>query len=143
MLDTSKLFKRSNNTDMKKVLNILTLREPAGVQQAEFLFRVYSKQVFDIKTVYLYDKVKNDDKESISLFDRRPKFFEMPIVFLRLVSLILRYKPDVVMCWGRTSNPFGVLASLFHKCKRVAMQSSASNNYKLSKGLLKIIGFIS
>lgn len=128
---------------MKKILNVLTLKEPGGVQQREFMFRSYTKDLFEIRTVFLYKKLEGKDRDSICLYPKRPGLFQFPLIFFRLVKLILIYKPDIIMAWGWTVNGFSILASLVRpKCKRVVMQVSTAYEYKMLKGYSKLIGLV-
>jgi glycosyltransferase involved in cell wall biosynthesis len=127
---------------MKKILNILTLMEPGGVQQREFMFRSYSKKLYEIKSVFLYKKINNQaDKKGVCLFHKKPSLFKTFVIFFKLIKCIREYKPDLIMTWGWTSNSFGILASLFYpKCKRIVMQTSTAYQYKFLKGRLRLTG---
>lgn len=127
---------------MKKILNILTLMEPGGVQQREFMFRSYNKEFYEVKSVFFYKKIDSGvDKEGICIYQEKPSLLKIPLVFIKLFLFIMKYKPDLIMTWGWTANSFGMLASLLHfRCKRIVMQTSPAYEHKLLKGRLRLTG---
>ena len=121
---------------MKKVLNVIILMEPGGVQQRERMFRPYlTSGGYDFKSVFLYKKIDDGLKDSIYLFHKKPNLFQFPIIFFKLVKIFLTYRPHVLIAWGWTANSFSTIASLVTpKCKKIVMQSSTAYEYKMVDG---------
>ncbi|OPZ73634.1 MAG: Alpha-D-kanosaminyltransferase [Firmicutes bacterium ADurb.Bin456] len=129
-----------------RVVNLVTQMEAAGAQQVAMnITALLRKKGYEAETWFLYLKrpAYRDYRGVRVILNRKPSFFlDYVLIFWRLIMLMYRQKPEVVITHTYYANILGQIAARLLGIKaRLAVQHNPAHTYpKIARLLDRVLG---